>query len=169
MPRKAIDYKKVIIYKLVCDDLSVKDLYVGHTTDFTNRKKLHKQCSLNPTNSKHNYKVYKMIRDNGGWDNWSMIEIEKYLCNDENEARARERQWYELLDANMNTRCPILYADDKKQYEKNIMFKIKIKLVKRRKNIENKKKIISKKNTNVDVAVVLQLLINHNILKQKNI
>ena len=26
MPRKAIDYKKVIIYKLLCDDLSVKDL-----------------------------------------------------------------------------------------------------------------------------------------------
>ena len=40
MPRKPINYKKVIIYKLVCNDLSVKDLYVGHTTDFTNRKKV---------------------------------------------------------------------------------------------------------------------------------
>ena len=145
MPRKAIDYKKVIIYKLVCNDLSVKDLYIGHTTDFTNRKKLHKQCSLNPTNSKHNYKVYKMIRENGDWNNWSMIEIEKYPCNDENEARSRERYWYEVLNANMNSQCPILYADDKKQYKKNIMFKIKIKLVKRRKNIEKKKRLSPRK------------------------
>ena len=32
MPRKAIDCQKVIIYKLVCDDLTVKDLYAAHTT-----------------------------------------------------------------------------------------------------------------------------------------
>ena len=31
-----------------------------------------------------------MIRENGDWNNWSMIEIEKYPCNDDNEARARE-------------------------------------------------------------------------------
>ena len=40
MPRKPINYKKVIIYKLACNDLLITDLYVGHTTDFTNRKKL---------------------------------------------------------------------------------------------------------------------------------
>ena len=119
MPRKAIDYQKVIIYKLVCNDLSVKDLYVGHTTDFTNRKKLHKQCCLNPTNLKHNLKVYKMIRENGSWDNWSMIEIEKFACKDENEARARERHWYEELQATMNSLCPILYVGEKKQYNKD--------------------------------------------------
>ena len=140
MPRKPINYKKAIIYKLVCNDLLITDLYVGHTTDFTNRKKLHKQCSLNPTNSKHNYKVYKMIRDNGGWDNWSMIEIEKYPFNDENEARARERQWYELLDANMNTRCPILYADDKKQYEKKYYVQNKDQISETKKKYREQKK-----------------------------
>ena len=41
-----------------------------------------------------------MIRENEGWNNWSMIEIEKYPCNDKNEACARERYWYELLNAN---------------------------------------------------------------------
>ena len=118
MPRKAIDYQKVIIYKLVCDDLSIKDLYVGHTTDFTNRKKSHKACCLNSNTRDYNYKVYKMIRDNGGWDNWSMIAIEKYPCNDDLEARARERYWYEVLNANMNSQCPILNVEEKKQYIK---------------------------------------------------
>ena len=120
MPRKAIDYKKVIIYKLVCDDLSVKDLYVGHTTDFTNRKKRHKQCCLNSNNSKHNYKVYKMIRENGDWNNWSMIEIEKYPCNDDNEARARERFWYEELQATMNTLRPKINFGERTQYKKRL-------------------------------------------------
>ena len=76
MPGKAINYQKVIIYKLVCNDLSIKDLYVGYTTDFTSRKRSHKNRSLNPNDSKHNLKVYKMIRENGDWNNWSMIEIE---------------------------------------------------------------------------------------------
>ena len=118
MPRKAIDYKKVIIYKLVCDDLSVKDLYIGHTTDFTNRKKSHKSQSLNSNYIGYNFKVYKMIRENGGWNNWSMIEIEKYPCNDDNEARARERFWYEELQATLNSQCPILNVGEKKQYDK---------------------------------------------------
>ena len=118
MPRKAIDYQKIIIYKLVCNDLTIKDLYVGHTTDFTNRKRHHKRSCLSPTDSKHNLKVYIMIRDNGGWDNWSMIKIEKYPCNDDLEARSRERHWYEVLNANMNSHCPILYVGEKKQYEK---------------------------------------------------
>ena len=128
MPRKAIDYKKVIIYKLVCNDLTVKDLYIGHTTDFTNRKRNHKSCSLNPNNSNHNLKVYQMIRDNGGWNNWSMIVIEKYPCNDDLEARSRERHWYEVLNANLNMISPTLNLEkmkinmkisEKKYREKN--------------------------------------------------
>ena len=123
MPRKAIDYQKVIIYKLVCNDLTIKDLYVGHTTDFTNRKRTHKSHCLNPNDSKHNYKVYKIIRENGDWNNWSMIEIEKYPCNDENEARSRERHWYEVFNANLNTCNPKISFEEKKQYEKDYRYK----------------------------------------------
>jgi alpha-galactosidase/6-phospho-beta-glucosidase family protein len=50
--------------------------------------------------------VYSTIRDNGGWDNWEMIEIEKYNCNDSNEATARERHWYETLQAKLNMIYP---------------------------------------------------------------
>ena len=102
MPRLPIDFSKMVIYKFVCNDLSVTDLYVGSTTDFTKRKCKHKSdCK-----SSH-FKVYEMIRANGGWENWSMIEIEKYPCKDNNEARARERHWYEELHATLNMVMPI--------------------------------------------------------------
>ena len=114
MPKKDIDFTKVIIYKIVCNDLKIDDLYVGYTTEFTNRKSMHKtHCNLE-THKNYNVKLYQMIRDNGGWSNWSMIEIEKYPCADSNEARARERYWYEILNANLNTVCPFLNEEEKK-------------------------------------------------------
>ena len=108
MPRKEINYQNTIIYKIVCNDLNVKDVYVGHTTDFTKRKASHKGVCNCPDHHSYNLKIYKTIRDNGGWDNWTMIEIEKYPCNDKNEACSRERHFYELLNANMNIHCPTL-------------------------------------------------------------
>ena len=91
MPRIPINYQNTIIYKIVCNDLNIKDLYVGHTTDFKRRKSEHKLNCNNQKSEKYNMKIYKVIRNNQGWDNWSMIEIEKYPCNDSKEATARER------------------------------------------------------------------------------
>jgi hypothetical protein len=107
MPHKLIDYSKTIIYKIVCKDLEVTEVYVGHTTNFKTRKSTHK-CHCNNENDKcYNIKVYKYIRDNGGWNNFNMIEIEKYIdCKDSNEALARERYWYEQLNAKLNSQYP---------------------------------------------------------------
>ena len=106
MPKKPVDYSKVVIYKIVCNDLNVSDCYVGHTTDFKSRKNCHKSKCNNENVKGYNSKVYKSLRENGGWNNWSMIEIEKYPCNDAHEARAKEREWYEKLSANLNFDVP---------------------------------------------------------------
>ena len=106
MPKKPIDYINTVIYKIVCNDLSITDLYVGQTTDFTKRKSQHKLSCSRSKNRHHDLKVYKTIRDNGGWDNWSMIEIEKFGCQDRNEASARERHWFEVLNAKLNSAYP---------------------------------------------------------------
>jgi hypothetical protein len=106
MPKKDIDYSKTIIYKLVCKDLLVTDVYVGHTTNFTERKRCHKSNCNNENDKGYNYKIYQTIRDNGNWTNWDMIQVEEYCCNNNNEATARERYWYETLNANMNTFVP---------------------------------------------------------------
>ena len=113
---KTINYQNTVIYKIVCNDLNIKDIYVGHTTDFIRRKSQHKRnCDCK---SKCNMKVYEMINKNGKWDNWSMIEIEKYPCNDGNEARSRERYYYELLNANLNMLTPIQSNEEILEYHK---------------------------------------------------
>jgi len=117
MPKTPIDYSKTAIYKIVCNDLNITDLYVGHTTDFTKRKNQHKTSCNNVKNKKHNLKVYRMIRENGNWENWTMIEIEKYPCDDGNEAGSRERYWYEVLSANLNSNVP--NRSDKEYREDN--------------------------------------------------
>jgi hypothetical protein len=118
MPKTNIDYSKIILYKIVCNDLNITDLYIGSTTDFTNRKFNHKSSCNNKNNKKYHTKKYQIIRDNGGWSNWSMIEIEKYPCLDGNEARMRERYYYELLKANMNSANPITTDKENKEKKK---------------------------------------------------
>lgn len=106
MPKKEIDSSKSLLYKIVCKDLAINDLYVGNTTNFIKRKSRHKRCANDTELKEHNIPLYQFINKNGGWENWEMIEIEKYPCNDANEARARERYWKEQLHATLNVRVP---------------------------------------------------------------
>ena len=109
MPRLNVNYEKTILYKIVCNDLNIKDLYVGQTTDFAKRKNHHKNHSnkIIEGSRYYNFKVYRFIRANGGWDNWDIIEIEKFPCKDKNEAHARERFWIESLQATLNGVIPL--------------------------------------------------------------
>ena len=43
MPKNQIDYSQVCIYKICCKDISINDIYVGHTTNFEQRKNSHKR------------------------------------------------------------------------------------------------------------------------------
>ena len=119
MPKRAIDYSKTSIYKIVCKDLEVKDLYIGHTTNFYKRKQEHKNNCIKENYAAFNSYVYQEIRKNGGWNNWDMIEVEKYICNDEREATARERFWMENLHATLNKIVPNRTKEEIKLYSKN--------------------------------------------------
>jgi hypothetical protein len=103
MPKCQQDYSEIIIYKICCKDSNIKDMYIGHTTNFIQRKNQHKTRCNNKIN---NSKIYQFIRDNGDWENWSMIQIEKYNCKDRREAESRERYWIENLNATLNTNNP---------------------------------------------------------------
>jgi hypothetical protein len=102
MPKQIINYENTIIYKIVCNDLNIKAAYVSYTTNFNKRKAQHKRACNNPKGEYYYTSLYNTIRKHGGWNNWSMIEIEKFKCNDRNEARARDRIFYEQLNANLN-------------------------------------------------------------------
>ena len=116
MPRHAKDYSKCLMYKFVCKDLSVKDLYVGQTTFWAGRRIKHK-TDFNNTGCK--LKIYECMRQTGGWDNWDMILIEEFPCNTSLEASARERFLMESLNANLNCYRPTITAEEKREYGKN--------------------------------------------------
>jgi hypothetical protein len=101
MPRTPVDYSKCVMYRIVCNDLNITDCYVGHTTNLTKRRCEHK-LACNNTTHKHR-KVYRFITEHGGFDNWSVIEIEKYPCDTHDEALKRERYWIEHYKARLNS------------------------------------------------------------------
>jgi hypothetical protein len=103
MPKLDIDYSNTIIYKIVCKDESIKELYVGHTTNFVQRKSQHKQASNDIHN---NCKLYQTIRTNGGWDNWSMDIVNFFNCENSYQARKKEQEYYESLNATLNSVKP---------------------------------------------------------------
>ena len=120
MPREKIDYSKNVIYKIQSIE-NEEDLYVGHTSDFVNRKYAHKSRCNNENQSGYYSKVYKMIRDGGGWDCFTMVELYKFPCNNGNEARAEEDKRMHELKANMNERRSFMTEQDIKEY--NIKYK----------------------------------------------
>ena len=101
MPKQNINHQNTIIYKIVSKDLNIKDSYIGSTTSFSKRKNQHKTLSKTS-----DLLLYSTIRKNGEWNNWEMIETEKFPCNDKNEATARERHYVELYKANLNNYTP---------------------------------------------------------------
>jgi hypothetical protein len=106
MPRIAIKHENTLMYKLVCNDLNITEIYVGSTTNFTVRKDCHKTTCYYEKGKNYNLKVYQYIRSHGGWSNWDMFEIEKFPCVDSKEARKRERFWIETLHAILNCNMP---------------------------------------------------------------
>lgn len=137
MPKTNIDYSETFFYKIVCKDLNIKNCYVGHTTNFIKRHYNHKRDCCKETQKNYNAYVYKFIRENGGWENWDMILIEKTSCDNLLEACKKERQFIEELKANLNVWIPSRtskerYCDKRdekcnytKEYYKNNIDKVK--------------------------------------------
>ncbi len=119
MPKLPIDYSNTIIYKLVKnDDYENANIYIGSTTDFIRRKNNHKNCCNNEKQKGHNDKKYQYIRENGGWGEWNMIEVEKHNCNDSNEARAREEYWRCHFNSQLNSIRAYRTEEERKQIDK---------------------------------------------------
>jgi hypothetical protein len=107
MPKNDIDYSNTIIYKITCKNPTVTDVYVGHTTNFVQRKHAHKQSCLNHKSPNHNCKLYEVIRLNGGWFNWKMDIINFFNCADHYSARKKEQEYFVSLNATLNSIEPL--------------------------------------------------------------
>jgi len=118
MPKKPVDYSKTIIYRIVCKNPEIKECYVGSTTDVKSRKQNHKHYCNNETSKKYNFNVYNFIRSNGNWENFSMLEIERYNAIDKPDQAKRERHWLEFYNATLNSQVP---SRTRKEYKDKII------------------------------------------------
>ena len=103
MPKVDIDYSNTIFYKIYCKNPSVDDIYIGHTTNFVQRKYAHKRACLNNKSMNHHCKLYKVIRENDGWKNWNMEIIAFHTCDDHYSARKQEQHYFEEYKATLNS------------------------------------------------------------------
>ena len=108
-----VNYNQSIIYKLCCRDPTITDIYIGSTTNMYRRKQEHKKICNNSNYEAFNFYVYQFIRDNGGWSNWDMVEIEQFNATEKSDLHKRERHWIEELKSTLNCSIP---TRKKKEY-----------------------------------------------------
>ena len=163
-----VDYQKTIIYKLCCRDVNIKEIYIGHTTNFKLRNKQHKTDCNNPNYKQYNSYKYKFIRDNGGYSNWNMIIIKDYPCNNKREAEAEENRIMIELGASLNSQKSYTTEEQKKEDRKNYNKQNKDIINEKQKNYyqQNKDNILEKQKEKVicdkcDTAITKRYLKQH--------
>ena len=140
MPLTPIDYQKATIYKIQSID-NEELLYVGSTTNFIKRKQCHKKLCNNLNNRHNDLKVYKMIRENGGWDQFSMIIVKEFPCNNKTELLIEEDRIMREMRSNMNKYKAFRTSEECKEYQKEY-HKEYYELNKEKLNEKRKKKIV---------------------------
>ena len=113
MPRKEInDYT---FYKIVCLDNSVELCYVGSTSNWKARNHKHKSNCNNENSKEYNSKKYQIIRENGGWCNFKMVQVGTREQLTKRQADQVEEEYRQELKANMNTHRCYLTEEQREQ------------------------------------------------------
>jgi hypothetical protein len=107
-----MDYSKTIIYKIQHNTNS-ELVYVGHTTDYTQRKTQHKANVKS-----HPKKLYQTIRENGGWECFTMVPIMEFPCETKIQAEIQEEKCRVELKATLNHRKAHTTIEEEKERAK---------------------------------------------------
>jgi len=108
------------IYSITCNDKQINNKYIGSTINFRSRCHQHKYHTNNPLSIKYNYVLYKTIRDNGGFDNWTINIIEEINCESKTDARQQEQKYILENNSSLNMCKAYSTIEEKKIY--NIMY-----------------------------------------------
>jgi len=125
MGQGTVDYSKGLIYKVCCKDASITDIYIGSTTNMIKRRNRHKYSCNTLSDNGYHYKIYRFIRENGGWDNWTMVLVEYVNATSKQELQKEERVIIELLKPTLNSEVPTrtnneYYIDNKDKWLKQV-------------------------------------------------
>ena len=107
-----------LIYKIVCKDASVTEMYIGSSKDIKKRTRQHKSDCHNELRPNYNCKIYQIIRANGGWANWDLIVLEELPNVTKEQAIMREEYWRIELQATLNTYRSHRTLEQQKDYHK---------------------------------------------------
>jgi hypothetical protein len=110
--------KDYIIYKIYCKNKEITDEYYGHTRAFRARKSHHKNCCNNENDKEYNTDKYKIIRGNGGWNNWEMVHIEEIKSCSLINAKIREQYHIDLNKSKMNKFKAYITEEQRIEYHK---------------------------------------------------
>tara|TARA_R110002049_G_scaffold296138_1_gene484050 strand:+ start:73 stop:573 length:501 start_codon:yes stop_codon:yes gene_type:complete len=90
-------------------------IYIGFTTDFNRRKRVHKHNCLNLKSNRHHLPIYKYIREKGGIDKYEFVVLEE----SKDDIKFKECEYTDKygLDNLLNARCG-LTGLSKKEYKK---------------------------------------------------
>ena len=171
-----IDYTitPISFYKFVCEDENITSTYVGHTSNFTRRKNEHKSRCNSEKSKRHNLKIYQTIRENGGWDNWRMIEIKNQLCESKRHAEQIEQELLDQYKAKLNSQKAFC-AGTKQEYDKQykIINKEHYKQLWKLRHEANKEKIAERKkqyyDKNKDILAEKRRIYKQKIKKLANL
>tara|TARA_R110002072_G_scaffold208925_2_gene366412 strand:+ start:338 stop:1801 length:1464 start_codon:yes stop_codon:yes gene_type:complete len=81
------------IYSNYCDNF-----YIGSTTNYYRKTIELKTSCNNPNNKNYNFKMFENIRNNGGWINWIMVQLETINNITKIDAEQKEEEWKHKLN-----------------------------------------------------------------------
>lgn len=81
------------IYSNYCDNF-----YIGSTTNYYRKTIELKTSCNNPNNKNYNLKMFENIRNNGGWINWIMVQLETINNITKIDAEQKEEEWKHKLN-----------------------------------------------------------------------
>lgn len=90
------------IYKIY-EIKNIEIFYIGSTNNFKKRKYSHKKNTMNKRSKGYSLKIYKYIRECGGWDNFTMEIYELIDTIDRKECLKREHEIVNDLKPSLNT------------------------------------------------------------------
>ena len=143
--------KTGFIYKLCINDSSINDFYIGSTYRLRQRKSKHKTRCYDKSKTTYSLPLYECIRNNGGFEKWNMLELEKLEYNEKKELHQRERYWIDKLKPTLNVVIPTRTAMEyrKENKEKIHQYMSKYRREKKEKIQETHKKYLSENSEKI--------------------
>lgn len=112
---------KGTIYIIKSITPEITDSYVGSTTNFSVRKSTHKAHCITENKAPYNYKVYRFIRENGGFENFKFEILEECEVETKKDLQRKEQEYYNQLKPTLNENSPFIedYIIYQREYYKN--------------------------------------------------